>query len=167
MAEYLDLLERKRAELMKFSLTQDQCKYCSTFGKFEISMNIADPSDRTSHDAYQLLELLSTLHDESMPLGLLESAWEGASEAQQLDSSNSRYIIMTRWHVSQVPELLWPYTGSWDRDRLFEAVNLLESLALVRRDEKAANPSISMHPLVHEWAAARQAPEAGGTNVRE
>lgn len=160
MAEYPVVLERNRKTLMEFHHTQGKSRYGNVFATLEISMQALGQSSnsRASHDALQLLQFLSTLHNEGMPLDVLHSAWEGAQKSQKVDADEQRLGYLTSWHVSQLPDFLKPHNDTWDSDRLSDAVVRLESLALIRRDQlqQGASPSISMHSLVHEWAALRQ-----------
>lgn len=160
MADYPRVLKRHSKRLMQFHKTQEQARYRSAYATMEASMQTLEscPDEQASRDALDLLRLLSTLHHEQVPLGFFKSAVNGAERVQAANNpSEERLGCMNPWHVSQVPDFLKPESDlTWDSYRLNGALNLLVSLALVRRDGLDSNESMSMHPLTHAWARERQ-----------
>lgn len=159
MADYPRLLKKHSKRLMQFHKTQEQARYRSAYATMEASMQTLEssPNEQASHDALDLLRLLSTLHHEQVPLGFFDSAGRGAEEVQaENDPTEDRLGFLNPWHVSQAPNFLKSDSDTWERDRLNDALGLLVSLALVRRDQLDSNESISMHPLTHAWARDRQ-----------
>lgn len=162
MAAYPEVLNQNRKRLMQFHPKQDQSRYQNAYTTLEASMQVIERSadDETSQDAYHLLNFLSVFHYENFPLAVLQSAWKGALEARKIDT-NEQYIgHLTPQHAAQLPQYLSPESDTWDSFRLVQALDLLESLALVKRiDLEHGHSSVSMHPLTHSWATIRQTDE--------
>lgn len=161
MAKYPDVLNRNRRRLMQFHTTQDPSRYRTAYATLEASMQILERSadDEASQDAHQLLELLSVFHYENFPLAMLESAWKGAYRAHRNSPKDERIRLLTPRHAAQLPLYLCPESDTWQPFRLRQALDRLESLALVRKVDLVHDNSVSMHPLTHEWANFRQTDE--------
>lgn len=163
ISDYLSVLARNARRLVRPVLLgqvhlNDRQVYCA----LEASIQTLEDSTgiQIQRDALELIQLLSTLHHESMPLTVLQSAWEGARKVQQQHNLNERLLEqMDSWHVSQLPEFLrLPKYDTWEPQRLSLAVDHLESFALVRRHIAVDTPVVSMHPIVHAWTKIRQTP---------
>lgn len=161
VADYLDFFETNGRRLLETSRGQGQSRYDTVYATFGASIEFLEQqqdgvSEKMRKDALNLLEILSTFHYMSVPLDILEDAWEGVQKALKTPKEFETYAdYLTAWHVAQVPDLV--RTEEEDvRIRITEAVARLESLALVRTDRSArAWKSVSMHPLVHGWVRDR------------
>lgn len=172
VADYLDFFQTNRRRLLETSRGQGQPRYDTVYATFGASIEFleqqeAGVSEKTRKDALKLIEFLSTFHYMSVPLDVLEDAWEGVQEAVKTPKEFETYADnLTAWHVAQVPDLV--RTEKKDvRIRITEAVARLESLALVKTDRSArAWKSVSMHPLVHCWVRDRQNEQERNSAVR-
>lgn len=100
-------------------------------------------------------------------MSLFECAGKGTLLVQSEDNSGEELLgCLSPWHVSQAPSFLQPDSGTWEPFRLNDAVNLLVSLAVVRRGQQGDNRSVSMHPLAQTWARIRQTPEQIAQSLR-
>ncbi|KAI1470948.1 uncharacterized protein F4812DRAFT_419582 [Daldinia caldariorum] len=160
LGEYPDVVQKKREQVFKFNLTQDQSRYRNVYATFEASAEILDSMEsEQARDSLCLLQVLSPLHYENMPLDLLHDAWNGAQELREedRDDDDDDYLkYLTDEHVSQLPDFLEPHSDTWGSFRMLQAVNLLESLALIRKSNIDKCDTVSMHPLVHSWINLRQ-----------
>ncbi|XDG07755.1 hypothetical protein ABKA04_007370 [Annulohypoxylon sp. FPYF3050] len=86
----------------------------------------------SARDSLCLLQVLSPLHYESVPLDIFERAHNGAQIVREYPKLN-KIDCLTDEHVSQIPDFLEPRNNKWDSYRLSEAIKLLESLALIRK----------------------------------
>lgn len=162
IADYLDFLRTNRRRLLEMSLGQGKSRYDTVYATFGASIEFLElseegPSEETRKDALQLLKVLSSFHYMSVPLDVLEDAWNGVRKALKTSKESEMCANkLTAWHVAQVPNLV--RTEKEDlRFRITKAVTRLESLALVRTEQSVrAWKSVSMHPLVHGWVRDRQ-----------
>lgn len=167
LVEYPSLLRQNTRRLMEFHEIQQQPRYHNAYATLEVSIQILENCGRTegesekSNDALELLHLLSALHNEDMPLDVLQAAWKGARKVlSQPNPEDESILYMNIWHGSMLPEFLRSSQADiWDPFRQYQAVNRLKSLALIRGDSVTNKATISMHPLAHTWAKARQTPE--------
>lgn len=162
IAEYLELLQKHRRQLLDRSGGQGQSRYDTVYATFEASIEFlkqpeTGASEETRKDSLQILNVLSTFHYTTVPLQFLLDVGEGVKKALTVPEEMEMYCTrLTAWHVAQLPDLVRN-----ERDevkfRITEAVSRLESLALVRTEQSGrAWKSVSMHPLVHGWAGDRQ-----------
>lgn len=162
MEEYPTVLEQNRKKLMQFHKVQDQPRYRNAYATLEASMQILEKSSdqEASNDACQLLQLLSEFQYENLPLAVLQDAWNGAQDVRERGDEEQETIdSMAMYHVDQLPDFLCLDSDTWQTFRLTRALNLLGSLALVRKYDLDHNPLVSMHPLTHSWASIRQTSE--------
>jgi tetratricopeptide (TPR) repeat protein len=154
---YPEEYQRQCKKLMEFSPKQAESRYCNVYATFEASAQVLEASnDEASRDALDLLNLLSIFHNEKVPLLLFEDAFLGIQDAQELPDDDSRIEILSTWHVSHLPQFMQVDLEQWDQFRLQRAQTLLRSLALITAGEERSYPTISMHPLTHNWSSTRQ-----------
>lgn len=161
MSEYLDFLRTNRRRLLERSRGQGQSRYDTVYATFGASIEFLElsetgGSEETCKDSLQLLEVLSTFQNMSVPLDVLLDACEGVKIAIQNPEEETDLEVLTARHVARVPDFV--RTENKDvKFRIVDAVVRLESLAMVRTDRSArAWKSVSMHPLVHGWLSDRQ-----------
>jgi len=152
-AEY----QRVRERLLKFSPTQEGSRYSSVYATFEVSAQALESSaSEAACDALRLLEVFSTLHCEGIPVDLFQDAWDGARCAAKNVEQDMAVDVLTRWHVSYLPQLFEADKKTRDSFRLLAAIGRLESLALVKKTKVKGSHILSMHPLTHYWVVERQ-----------
>ncbi|KAI1807579.1 TPR-like protein [Daldinia bambusicola] len=159
LREYPDVFKKKREQVLTFNLTQDQPRYSNVYATFEASAEILHSmKSEQARDSSCLLQLLSSLHYENMPLDLLHDAWNGVQKLRKQDRGDDDDYLkyLTDEHVSQLPDFLESHSDTWNPFRMLQAVDLLESLALIRRSNINKYGTLSMHPLVHSWINLRQ-----------
>lgn len=157
MEKYLIDYREQGDKLLKFIPSQAQSRYRNVWTTFEISVQALKSSDNQSaHDALQLLEVLSTLHYDEIPVDLFQDAWQGARKAQSIPEDDEKLDNLSQWHVAQLPSWIDAQKDTWDEARLDEALNELISLALVKRSTAGGDTTVSLHPLIHSWVAIRQ-----------
>ncbi|KAH8813776.1 hypothetical protein DL96DRAFT_504106 [Flagelloscypha sp. PMI_526] len=134
--EYLPLYARNRKKLLedKTFQTTDEYQY-SVYTTWTISFN------KLSHDAALLLELLSHMHHESIPSRLFEDAWKAVDrENEEAVSQNLRTFLSSFTAID----------SAWDVLRFRKLLQEILSFSLLEFD--ITNHSISLHPLVQQWA---------------
>ncbi|KAI1482378.1 TPR-like protein [Daldinia eschscholtzii] len=163
LKEYPDIFKEKRERLLKFNLTQDQSRYRNVYATLEASAEVLrSMQSKQAQDSLCLLQVLSALHYENMPLDVFQDAWNGAQEVRdeaegEVEDDRVDYLnYLTDKHVSQLPDFLESHRDTWDAYRMSQAVDLLESLALIRKSSIYKCDTVSMHPLVHSWINLRQ-----------
>ncbi|KAL5313277.1 hypothetical protein ACEPPN_019010 [Leptodophora sp. 'Broadleaf-Isolate-01'] len=155
--QYHKVYQRQRQRLLTYRPKQAQSRYRDVYATFEASADVLEQSQSESaSDALRLLEILSMLSSNVLPLQIFEEGWKGCKEILQ-DSDEARGIDkFSRDHVSQLPSFMVPEEDEWDPFRLIEASSLLASLSLVTRHDLDGGVVLSMHPLTHAWAKDRQ-----------
>ncbi|RYP18627.1 hypothetical protein DL765_003834 [Monosporascus sp. GIB2] len=134
LSDYPVVFQRQCERLLKFNLTQAQSRYRNVYATLEASAQTLDILESESaRDALCLLQVLSQFHYENVPLDLLQDAWDGAQEARNNPEDDEAIENLTTWHASQLPEFLESDSHIWDPFRMSQAVNRLESLALVQK----------------------------------
>ncbi|KAI1397445.1 TPR-like protein [Hypoxylon fuscum] len=167
LSEYPGVFRRQRDRLLKFNLTQAQSRYSNVYATLEASAEVLDTmQSERAQDSLCLLEVLSPLHYENVPLDLFQNAWNGAQKVLNYPA-NDAIDDLTNWHVSQLPDFLESHSQTWDPFRMSEALNLLESLALIKRSNTDGCQAISMHPLAHSWINLRQNPTQRDDSLRK
>ncbi|KAG4219616.1 hypothetical protein PC116_g31905 [Phytophthora cactorum] len=144
---------------------QGQSRYRNVYATLEASAEVLrNMQSEQAQDSWCLLQVLSVLHYENMPLDVFQAAWNGAqkvrdeagAEDEDGDDRVDYLNYLTDEHVSQLPEFLEPHSRTWDTYRMSKAIDLLESLALIRKSHIYKCDTVSMHPLVHSWINLRQ-----------
>ncbi|PVH91622.1 hypothetical protein DM02DRAFT_677987 [Periconia macrospinosa] len=183
LADYHAEFQRQRARLLEFSSTQARSHYGNVYATFEAS------ADVLSHDALDLLGVVSALSYSFLPVSLFESAWRGSQQARgrvadsgpglgdlsswdvsqpyrviDLTGSETGLDVLDKSHMLQLPTFIGAKNNAWDAYLLNEALYLLQSLSLITRMEQDGASGLSMHPLVHAWARERQTEEARRAN---
>lgn len=173
ISDYLDFLRTNRQRLLEKPRSQGKSRYDTVYATFGASIEFLEQVEsgsleETRKDSLQLLQILSIFHYMSVPLDILVDAWQGAKEALASPSKWEQYShVLTAWHVAQLPDFVKAEGENEVKFRITEAVARLESLALVRTDTSArAGKSVSMHPLVHNWASDRQGEEEKKHSLR-
>ena len=158
--QYADYFQRHRHKMLQYTPQQAKSRHGNINATFETATAVLNNIENEA-DALSLLDVLSMLHFSPVPIKLFEDAWRGLVRLQQPHttefSSNSTNLL--QWYLSYFPDFLVRAQGSrltkskdWDPFRLSQTIHLLESLALVIRNDS----ELSMHPLVHAWAKDRQ-----------
>lgn len=167
LSEYPSVFQRQGERLLRFNLTQDQSRYHDIYAALEASAEILESlQSESARDSLCLLQVLSPLHYENVPLDIFKYAHNGAQSVLKYPRDN-RIDELTDEHVSQPPDFLQPYNDNWDWYRISEAVKLLESLALIRKDKVRDCSVISMHPLTHSWINLRQSQTTKDESLRQ
>ncbi|KAL5086823.1 hypothetical protein Trisim1_008735 [Trichoderma cf. simile WF8] len=157
MEQYLIDFREQGDKLLKFIPSQAQSRYRNVWTTFEISAQALKSSNKQSaHDALQLLEILSTLHYDDIPLGFFQDAWRGARKAQSIPEDDEKLGNLSQWHVARLPAWIDAQRDKWDEVRFDQALNELVSLALIKRSTAGSDATVSLHPLIHSWVAIRQ-----------
>ena len=156
--QYPKVYQRQRQRLLEYRPKQAQSRYCDVYATFEASSDVLEQSQSESaSDALHLLEILSMLGPNVLPLQIFEEAWKGCKNVLQHSTNKASAIDeFSRDHVLQLPSFIDPEEDEWDRFRLTEASSLLASLSLATRYDLDGGMALSMHPLTHAWAKDRQ-----------
>ncbi|RFU80475.1 kinesin light chain 1 [Trichoderma arundinaceum] len=157
MEEYLIDYRKQKDELLRFIPSQARSRYRNVWTTFEISAQALQSSEtQPAQDALQLLEVLSTLHHEDIPVDFFQDTWRGAKVAQTVPEEEERLDRLSQWHVSQLPEFMDVQESKWNDVRFSFALRELSSLALIKVTRNESERMISLHPLIHSWVAVRQ-----------
>ncbi|KAK6810867.1 hypothetical protein RU639_013582 [Aspergillus parasiticus] len=149
--------QRECERLLKFNPGQARSRYCNVYATFEASTRILESSKmQEDQDAVCLLNLLSVTHYDNVPLEIFEDAWKGSQRARRISEDNSIINELSIWHVSQLPEFIQANLDNWDSFRVLKAQNQLYDLALIKKGIQSGAPTISVHPLTHDWVKVRQ-----------
>ncbi|KAL6796932.1 hypothetical protein J3E68DRAFT_450006 [Trichoderma sp. SZMC 28012] len=150
MEQYLIDFREQGDKLLKFIPSQAQSRYRNVWTTFEISAQALKSSNKQSaHDALQLLEVLSTLHYDDIPLGFFQDAWRGARKAQSIPEDDEKLGNLSQWHVARLPAWIDAQRDKWDEVRFDQALNELVSLALIKRSTAGSDATFSQpkwHP---------------------
>ena len=157
MKDYPRELQRQRARLLTFKPKQAQSRYSNVFATFEASASVLRSSkSREASDALCLLEVLSMLHFDGLPMRIFEDAWNGSQRVRKASHDEKLAIdTLSTWHRSQLPGFIPTKSDEWDSFRLQEASHLLTSLFLITKSTRHGFVEVSMHSLVHAWAKDR------------
>ncbi|KAK2730940.1 hypothetical protein FQN57_003785, partial [Myotisia sp. PD_48] len=156
--EYPNEYERQSKRLLSFSSSQLQSRYQSVYATFEASAQALETSnEQEGSDSLDILHILAIMHYSSISLQLFEDAWNGAQAVKTAPEEEDNSIDkLTRWHVSQLPQLIQGDKNIWDPNRIRDAIVTLESLALIQVERNCSFQTVSLHPLVCAWAYERQ-----------
>lgn len=162
--QYPEVYQRQRKRLLEYRPVQARSRYGDVYATFEASANVLEQSEKeAAKDAVQLLEILSMLHHNFLPIQIFEDAWNGSSQVLHTDDTEPILIESLRpWHVYQMPNFMEVEGLEWDAYRFDEASSMLVSLSLVIRNSSAGVQGLSMHPLTHAWARDRQESDQQG-----
>ncbi|KAH6694361.1 P-loop containing nucleoside triphosphate hydrolase protein [Leptodontidium sp. MPI-SDFR-AT-0119] len=162
--QYPKVYQRQRQRLLKYRPKQAYSRYRDMYATFEASADVLEQSQsKSASDALRLLEILSMLGSNVLPLQIFEEGWKSCKETLRANSVKARGIDkFSPDHVSQLPSFMIPEDDAWDPFRLTEASSLLVSLSLVTRHNLNNCLGLSMHPLTHAWAKDRQDSERQG-----
>ncbi|KAM0255815.1 hypothetical protein ACHAQJ_005402 [Trichoderma viride] len=157
MEEYLIEYRHRRDELLKFTPSQMRSRYRNVWTTFEISVQALQSSERQpAQDSLHLLDVLSTLHYDDIPVEFFQDAWRGAKRARDTPQEDEFLGHLSQWHTSQLPEFLGVQENEWNEPRFDSAVQELSSLALIKITTTGNEKTASLHPLIHDWLAIRQ-----------
>ena len=153
MQEYCSTYNHNRKRLLNYKSFQGSEQYKRTvYTTWEVSIDIIEKmATEASHDALELLQILSFLHFERIPEAIFKNAWKNHPDKDLSESEKATLPGLVRQNGGE---------DCWDPWAFREAINLLTSFSLVTVEEVNSDKCISMHPLVHTWAKDRMT-EAG------
>lgn len=133
---------------MKFSPAQSLWPYKKTVvTTWELSMA------HLTTNAQKLLSVFAFLHHQHISFQLLH---------QHPDDCHTSEV--SSYEDSSIPHVDWLLGLTADEDKFDQTIARLDSLSLIKLSERT---EISLHPLVHVWAAARLDPEQQNVRKRE
>ena len=146
--KYKAFLANHVSKAMEFSPPQALWPYKKTVvTTWELSV------PQLTNNAEKLLGVFAFLHHQHITFHLLHQHTEDRPESEV-----SSYEDMSMPHVD------WLLGLTADEDEFDQTIAKLDSLSLIRLSE---NTEISLHPLVHVWAAARLSPEQQNVRKKE
>jgi tetratricopeptide (TPR) repeat protein len=162
--QYTGVYQRQRKRVLQYGLQQAQPRYGDVYATFEASANMLELSKtQAAKDALSLLEILSMLDSSVLPLQIFQKAWKHCEYYSHEDPGKESNICrVTSGHVFLLPSFIGAKDQEWDSYRLVEASSLLVSLSLATLHDLEGSIGLSMHPLTHAWAKARQDLEQQG-----
>ena len=161
--EYLELYRRQKDRWFKNEREQDYSEYGTVHATFEMSVKYLEDLQSKGHedagDALSLLNLLAFTHYEGPFELILGRAAEYARLLQQrVDSvGDEEEPLLSKSHTTHVPHYL-PREGAEGRLRWRRAYQRLRAFSLISTKNGVRDSTLSMHPLVHQWALERQDP---------
>lgn len=150
LEEYPHEFRMRRKEILSRDVSEDTGGYEYTVNTaWEMPVKVLEASERyASKAAIELLKVLALCHFDGVPEELFERAANIVKKQKAKSDSYSSF-------VSAIP-LLKLYQGQqeqWYPMLLRESLTILSSLSILVFNGQDRN--ISMHPLVHAWAADR------------
>ncbi|KAK1833525.1 hypothetical protein QBC39DRAFT_302939 [Podospora conica] len=154
--EYLEIHESAKPRATKMSKLNNAVEV--VYSTFDISLGVLLKDARVaSRDAAELLKIMAFFHFELIPLEMFSRAVTNQEKALNLATTaswQSRLLSRIRSRLEPpvlVPGFLKGERGHLDKYRINWAIAELQSLSLIRVDDKY----ISLHPLIHAWARDR------------
>ena len=146
LPKYKTFLANHVEKAMKFSPPQSLWPYKRTVvTTWELSI------PQLTSNAQNLLGVFAFLHHQNISFQLLH---------QHLDDGHTSEASF--YEDGSLPHIDWLLGLTADEDEFDQTIARLDSLSLIKLSEKT---EISLHPLIHVWAAARLDPEQ--QNVRK
>ena len=168
LTQYPQHYENARQRLLQFQPNQARSRYGNVYATFEASAQQLESSCTSKGNlALRLLGVISFLHYTSLPIDIFEAAWAGARTAMDKSSLDpgTNLDLYTTDVIVQLLQIVSITSKVWDTHQLNEAFELLDSLALLKRDfTSVQNTLIYMHPLTHAWSKDRQSVTAQHTS---
>ena len=156
LGDYCDIYDKNWQRTFSYEKTQDKARFGSVMATFEASMAVLEKDENAKHlDALQILHIIALLASKPVPLAMFGHAWNG-KRFVELVKEPDRVQYLSTWHVRRLPELLKMGSDNYDRYRLIEACDLLQSLSLVVSADSDDGMIVSMHPLIRDWVWRRQ-----------
>ena len=148
LPKYKTFLTNHMEKAMKFSHPQSLWPYKQTLVKtWELSI------PQLTNNARRLLSFFAFIHHQQISFQLLHQY------------SDDCHIIETSFYEDRsMPHVGWLLDLTADEDEFDQTIAGLDSLSLIKLSE---NTEISLHPLVHVWAAARLDPEQQKVRKKE
>ncbi|KAL7910136.1 hypothetical protein GGI35DRAFT_469048 [Trichoderma velutinum] len=148
MEDYLINYRDQGDKLLKFIPSQARSRYRNVWMTFEISVQALQSSNKQSaHDALQLLEVLSTLYYDDIPVDFFQDVWRGARKAQSIPGDDEQLNHLSQWHVAQLPAWIDAQKDKWDEARFYQALHELVSLALVKKSNAGSDTTSHLERL--------------------
>ncbi|KAH8795188.1 hypothetical protein DL96DRAFT_1723450 [Flagelloscypha sp. PMI_526] len=136
LKEYLPIYTQNRKTLLEDKSIQSTDDYKHTvYTTWTISF------DKLSPDAALFLELLSYMHHESIPCHLFENAWKAFGREAAGAVPQTVITFLSKFTTVD---------STWDILRFRKLIGEIVSFSLLNFN--AINYSISLHPLVQQWA---------------
>lgn len=148
LPKYETFLANHVEKAMKFSPPQSLWPYKKTVvTTWELSI------PQLTNNARKLLGVFAFLHHQHISFQLLHQ-----------HPDDSRTTELSFYEDRSMPHIDWLLGLTMDEDEFDQTIARLDSLSLIKLSEKA---EISLHPLIHVWAAARLDPEQQNVRKRE
>lgn len=158
MEEYPKIFQQQKKELLSFNSKQNTSTYQNVFATFEVSAKYLQRIPGVEGaDALDLLHVLAFFHNISISEILVQKASAYASvlipaETEHTDDTIGKQAVFS----GRLPELYLHWReGGQKRVRWRKARALLKDLSIVTVQEEEKALSISLHPLIHDWAKER------------
>ncbi len=140
LPKYKTFLTNHMEKAMKFSPPQSLWPYKQTLvTTWELSI------PQLTNNARRLLSVFAFIHHQQITFQLLHQ-----------HSDDCPIIEISSYEDRSMPHVGWLLDLTADEDEFDQTIARLGSLSLIKLSE---NTEISLHPLVHVWAAARLDPE--------
>ncbi|MCJ1351862.1 MAG: hypothetical protein MMC33_001846 [Icmadophila ericetorum] len=146
LKDYPSEYRQQQKRLLQYAPKQARSRYGNVYATFEVfPRGLESSTEDVASDALRLLDLLSILHHQDVPLQVFQDAWVNSrhvDEDTDKKSSNSLRIL-TKSHASWLPDFIQTQEDRCDTFRLKDTIDLLTSLALTTADHRF----VSMHCL--------------------
>lgn len=158
LAEYPTIFDSRRVDLMKFRPRQMASTYKDVYTTFEVSAqalelqaNDSGKPDEEAGLALQLLNLLAFMHREDVEESVMTNAWEEHQKVIRQLASDTTVCSLSEWHCLKATSS--KMIGERPIVSFRTARARLGQLSLITLAE--TSQSISLHPVVHDWARLR------------
>lgn len=144
-----DMYNSHRRQMLKYLPVQTTDAYTgNVYTTWEVSIEaILKMGDKTSHNAIELIRMVSYLHYDGITEDIFEQAWSNSYKREGLSKE-----------LAHMSELYPEQKGEdWNPKKIREAVILLASFSLIKVN--GSGRYFSIHPLVHVWARHRLSDE--------
>ena len=171
LQEYLDLYQAHKSDMMKDRSVQgtDQYEY-TVYTTWEVSVQrIQNTGTIVAIDAVEILQIMSFLHFEQVPLDMFQKAWSNVHTTYEIskhsDKSTFDTLVSLFWRTQSrfsqtysttaehFPHIVLHNGATWDILRLRRALGFLSGHSLIYKD--VGKETYSMHPMVHLWSRER------------
>lgn len=165
LPEYAKVLDQKMKELFGFRPRQKRPLYGTIHATFDVSVKrLEDSEDReAAAHALELLNILAFMDRKDIGEDIFTRAWAYGENIKQRGGINpdpyfepDDIASLSMWHYETAMPYTW--TLSTDLGPFRKARSCLHELSLISCDEDTH--TISMHPLLHEWARERLGADA-------
>lgn len=163
LPEYAKVLDQKMKELFDFKPRQKRALYGTVHATFDVSVKRLENSEdpETASHALQLLNVLAFLDRTDVGEDIFTRAWASGEKIRRQGGADPRYEpddieSLSMWHYEKAMSFTW--STSTDIGPFRIARSCLHELSLISYDGDLQ--TISMHPLLHEWARERLGADA-------